>query len=444
MKATHDPVLEKTLLGYVIYDKKSFALVKPIIDSVHFFTSPAHRAIFTALLDLDEGDEWDTMIIGDELKKNGRLCDVGGYGYLAKLVDMAPGKCNVVYYANILKESHLSVQVCKTAQLLIDEMSKPDDGKERTSFNNVMAGHIQKIRSYQSSLGARQNKVRLITEIMPAIWKRMEEVGKDGVRPAMSTGFRDLDTLFGGGIYPSKFNILAGRPSAGKTSLAVNMVINNSPHMDTLLISLETTGESLARDLFLPVVSGVDSTTIRMGELSKSEWMEMGSAFDKISKYRNLKICDQAVMSIGDIELLVSSEVESAEGKLKFLIIDYAQLIQNPGKFGSREERMADVSRRLKALYKHYNLMGIVIVQLNRASEKEKREPIMSDLRESGQFEQDADTITFLYQTQKDIEEKNDRVLAKMAKNKSGPIGTAEFNFNRKITKFETLDRVGG
>lgn len=417
---------EKGLLGYLLKKPSAFAIVKPIIDKFETFTVPAHRNIYAAMLDWnDEDGDWDEIGIGNILKRNGTLKNSGGYVYLAEIQEKSPGECNPAYYAKIIREYYLARKTLNEldalkAQLLAGETGTAD----------IVGEAVGKLQGVQAKLGARRNKVRSVAEIFPKVFQEAEAAAEGHVSQSMTTSYPALDNLLGGGLYRAEFNILAARPSLGKTSLALNIANAISPHTKILFISLETTGDSISRDRLIPIVTNITSTTMRISSrLNADEWDKLAAASDKFSRYSNFRICDQATMSISDIELLVASECQAAGGGVDLLVIDYLQLIRMTGK-SKRWEKISEISNRLKALIKEHGLFSLVLAQLNRDLEKQNRKPRLSDLRDSGQIEQDADTILFL-------QEEKDVLKCIAAKNKNGPTGDVDMIFNKRYTRFE-------
>ena len=431
--------LEQALLGYLLNNKSSLSLVSPILHPLECFKHGLHKDIYDQLLDMDnEGVEsWDSMTVGNELKKKAKLEKCGGYGYLAKLEEKAPAKCNPAYYAKILKEEFLF----KKSQDLANSFSHnlQANAKENGySLNEALIKHINELQVIKADLGARENKIGTVAETMPEIWQEMELIESTGSTSGLLTGFDELDKIIGGGLEYSGFTIVAGRPSLGKTTFATNISNYCSPDTRILFISLETTRKSLTKSRFLPPVARVPSTKIQtVKDLTQEEWDNLARANNIFKNYTNLKICDQSGMTIEDIELLVASEAKAEGGGFDLLVVDYLQLIRTKQKYNSREQEVADICRRLKDLIKEHDVCSLVLCQLNREMEKQKRKPRLSDLRETGQLEQDADTIILLHADHDDADAPR---LAIVAKNRNGPLGEVEFQFEKKFVTFKPLN----
>jgi replicative DNA helicase len=425
---------EKALLGYLLYKPDELAVVKPIIVDLNYFTAYAHKLIYATMLDL-EPDRVDDTIVAEKLRRQGTLQKCGGRAYLAELVEAAPGRCNPVYYAMMLREEFIVREMAKEADKLQKLATTPPQDSTLSVYDMLGQG-ISSLQSLQASLGARQNKVSTAAEVLPQVLRGMELALKGEIKPAMSTGLESLDAYIGGGLYKSEMNIFAGRPSVGKTSVAMAISENLSPDKKVVFISLETTAKSLVRDRLLPSMSRVTSSNIRMpNRLDPAQWDDIYDAGNKIAEYKNLKFCDPPSMTIADIESFVRQEMEAKDGGIGLFVVDYMQLIRGVGKYGSREERVADISQRLKALIKEFSLRSLILAQLNREVQKQNREPRISDLRESGQIEQDADGIFLLHEEKEDIE--NNRLKIIIAKNRNGKKHEVVVRFNRKITRID-------
>jgi replicative DNA helicase len=430
----HSAETEKALLGYILYNPDDISIVKPIIEELNYFTAYAHKLIYATMLDL-EPETMDEIAIGGQLKRQGKLKQCGGYKYLAELAEYGPEVRNPVYCAKVLKENYVIREAAKEADRIKKLVLSPVEDATISAYDMLGQG-IKNLQALQASLGARKNKVLTVSEVFPQIIKEMEQAAKGEIKPAMSTGLESLDLYLGGGLYESEMNIIAARPSVGKTSAAVAIAENLSPEKKILFISLETTAASIVRDRLLPSKSKIISSNIRMpNRLNPEDWDNLFAVGSEIGAYKNFKICEQSSMTIADIEELVRQEATAKNGGIDLLIIDYMQLIRGAGTFRSREERVADTSQRLKALIKEYGLRSLVLAQLNRESQKQNRWPRISDLRESGQIEQDADSIIILHEEQEDLD--NGTLKIGVAKNRNGPQGRMTVRFNRRITRVE-------
>lgn len=417
---------ERALLGFLIYEQKALALVKPIISRISYFTAPAHGIIYTAMLDLEE-QKYDELIIGSHLKKHDKLKAIGGYSYLAELLECAPAACNIVYYAKLIRQEYHVKKSSLVAAGLQQSLKN-----EKISAYDLVSQTIEDLQKLQAELGEQAKRVRSVAELMPIVYKEMEDTSDGKITPALSTGFDNLDAYLGGGLRPAEFVILAARPGVGKTSLVVNIANNLSPKEKVLFISLETTGELLTLCRLLPINSGVSSTALRSPKnMTADDWNKVSEASSRLGTYNNFKICDQSGMNIEDVEALVGQEMKL--GGVRLLIVDYLQLLGSRTRFKQREERVSHISKKLSDLIKKHNLCSIICAQLNRELEKTNRRPVIADLRESGQLEQDADIILLGY---RDKTDQDAPTLIEIAKNRNGATGDAELFFNKRTTNF--------
>jgi len=422
---------EKGLLGYLIANTSAFSIVKSVIESLECFTALAHRNIYAAMLDWDgENGDWDEIGLGNALKSQKKLNDSGGYSYLAELQNQAPGSCNPAYYAKILREHYLARKTLAELDRLKTELLNSDVG-----LTDAVSDGIEKLQSVQSRLGVRKNRIWSVSEVIPVVFHETEKILETGVSPALSTGIDSLDEVFGGGLFRGKTNIIAGSPSSGKTALVSNIANSASPDLNILMISLETTARSIVRDRLFPINTGVSSTRIRVpGRLDPDDWDRLGDGANLLATYDNFRICDQATMTMSEIESLAASEAKSEDGEgLDLLILDYVQKIKLPEGKGRRWEKFTDICGRLCALIKDLHIYSLIISPINREALKQNRRPRMSDLKECSQFESDADTVGFLYRENKD----DDNAVFIMDKNRNGPIGDVPLIFNKKYTRFE-------
>lgn len=416
---------EKALLGYMLVNPSTLAIVKPIIEKFETFTDLAHRNIYAAMLDCrDEDGDFSEIGIGNILKREGKLVGSGGYAYLAKLQELAPGKANIAYYAKILRQLYLA----RIALKITDEIRTAMLGTG--SIPDAINKGITKFQSIQARLGAGQNRVQSIAEAAPGVFADMQKIVDSGINPVLSTGIPSLDAMFGGGLFRGRTNILSGMPSAGKTALA-NNIANYNRGMKILFISLETTTDSIIKDRLIPITTGIPSTKINVpAKMETDDWNKLAAWVGDLSEYSNFRVCDKASMNISDIELLVASEARADGGGIDLLILDHIQKIRLENGAKGRWQQFIDVSIRLSALIKEFNLYNITICPINRDAPKKNRRPIMSDLKECAQFESDADTVGFLYNDE-------GRTIFIMDKNRNGPTGDVELVFNKRFTRFE-------
>lgn len=431
---------EMSILGGVLLDNEALNKVLEILTSEDFYRD-SHRQIFTSLVTLSERSEpADLVTLTSQLKQSDSLSAVGGSAYLASLVDYVPTAANIVYYSRLVKEKSVARHMISVATEIAtrgyegQEMDKTLDWAEKSIFEIAN----MKIRpSYFST-----------KEIMKDTFKAIEKLyERKEMVTGVPTGYTDLDTMTAG-LQGGDFIVVAGRPSMGKTAFAVNVVEHAAMHSDkpisALIFSLEMGKEQLVQRM-LCSVSRVDASRLRTGHLGESDWPKLTNGAGLLSEAK-IYIDDTPAISV--LEVRSKSRRLKAEHDLGLIVIDYLQLMQgnNPE---SRQQEISEISRSLKALAKELNVPVIALSQLNRSLEsRTDKRPMMSDLRESGAIEQDADVIMFVYRESvyceacrrrdgscdKDHDKDAEIIIGKQ---RNGPIGTVHLTFRGQFTRFE-------
>lgn len=431
---------EMSILGGVLLDNDALDKVLEILTSEDFYRD-SHRQIFTSLIALSERNEpADLVTLTAQLKQGDSLSAVGGSAYLASLVDYVPTAANIVYYSRLVKEKSVARHLISVATEIAtrgyagQEMDKTLDWAEKSIFEIAN----MKIRpSYFST-----------KEIMKDTFKAIEKLyERKELVTGVPTGYTDLDTMTAG-LQGGDFIVVAGRPSMGKTAFSVNVVEHAAMHSDkpisALIFSLEMGKEQLVQRM-LCSVSRVDASRLRTGHLGESDWPKLTNGAGLLSEAK-IYIDDTPAISV--LEVRSKSRRLKAEHDLGLIVIDYLQLMQgnNPE---SRQQEISEISRSLKALAKELNVPVIALSQLNRSLEsRTDKRPMMSDLRESGAIEQDADVIMFVYRESvyceacrrrdnscdKDHEQDAEIIIGKQ---RNGPIGTVHLTFRGQYTRFE-------
>ncbi len=434
-----DVEAEQAVLGAVIYSNDTFNDIAGILSPNSFHAEP-HRHIYRAILELAELNQpIDEITLGDQLRSFGKLEDIGGYAYLAELVECVPSSGNIVYYAKIIQEHALLRDLIATTT---DIGRKSRDPKQNIS--ELLAEAENKITEIATR--SSQKTYSHIKEILATNFNRLEEISENKSEiTGLATGFIDLDRLTSG-LQPSDLIIVAARPSMGKTAFALNIasyVATRSEQKGAILMfSLEMSKEQLAMRM-LTAESKIDSKKMRTGNLEQEDWDKLAMATDKLSI---------APVYINDISNLTPYEMvtvckqldKELEHGISMVIVDYMQLMQGNKKTQSREQEIAEISRSMKGLAKDLNIPVIALSQLNRALEnRSDKRPQLSDLRESGSIEQDADIILFIYRDEVYNEESEKKGTSEIiiAKHRNGPTGMIELAFVGKYTKFANLAR---
>ena len=434
----HNLEAEKSVLGAILIHNDAFNSAAEVIDAGDFFRD-AHKRIFDRMVALSErGDAIDFVTLKEELARFGDLEDVGGPAYIASLADGVPRSANVEYYAKIVKEKSTLRSLIHSANKILadayDAEEDPDlllDGAERAIFA------IAEDRIRQGFVPLRD----LVQSSFSTIEKLQQH---KGLVTGVPTGFVDLDEMTSG-LQPSDLVLVAARPSMGKTSFVLNIAqhVGTSTDMTVGFFSLEMSKEQLFMRM-LTSEARIDAHRFRTGYLNEKDYGRLSHALGTLAEAR-VFIDDTA--SIGVLEMRAKARRLKAEHGLHLLIIDYIQLMQGRGRFESRQTELASISRSLKGLAKELHVPIVALSQLSRAPEtRSDHRPQLSDLRESGALEQDADVVMFIFREEqyRDADGAPNQQAEGMAeiiigKQRNGPVGTAKLAFIKEHTRFENL-----
>jgi replicative DNA helicase len=433
----HNLEAERSVLGAILLHNDAFNLAAEVIDSNDFFRD-AHRRIFDKMVTLAErGDAIDLVTLKEELGRSGDLDGVGGPAYIAALVDGVPRSTNVEHYARIIKEKatlrHLifsANKILATAYEAEEEADTILDQAEHAIFQIA----DDKVRDGFVSL---RDLAHGSLETIEKLHARKELI------TGVPTGFTDLDEMTSG-LQPSDLVIVAARPSMGKTSLVLNMAqhVGTKTDMTVGVFSLEMSKEQL----FLRMLTGearIDAHRLRGGFIGDRDWGKLSQAIATLSE---AKVYIDDTPSIGVLEMRAKCRRLASEHGLHMVIIDYVQLMQGRGRFENRTLELASISRSLKGLAKELRVPIVLLSQLSRAPEsRSDHRPQLSDLRESGALEQDADVVMFIYREDmygdKSAPPTDTQGTAELiiAKQRNGPVGVVRLAFLREYTRFENL-----
>ncbi len=444
-KVTTDPLLEKTppqdmdaeasILSAIFINNSTLLDIVEILSDSDFYKG-AHQKIFRVILELFNSDQpADLVTVANRLKEKEELESIGGAAYLASIADSAPVALNAVHYARIIKGKASLRSLINTSAAIIDRCLKDKgdfeeiiDYAENAVFN--IAG--LKTGSSFSSLGDLINL---------NIDKLEEQQGKAGGLLGLSTGYVRLNAITSG-LQNSDLIILAARPSMGKTAFALNIARNvafeeNKP---VAVFSLEMSNEQLSMRL-LTSEARIDSNRLRSGFISPEDWK---NATDAAGVLNELPIFIDDTPSISAMEIRAKARRLKKEKDLGLIIIDYLQLMRPPFKSERRDLEIAEISKTLKALAKELNIPVMALSQLNRMLEQRSdKRPMLSDLRESGALEQDADIVAFIYRDEVYNKEEDNPNRGKaeiiVAKNRNGAVGKVSMHFLESYTRFEEL-----
>ena len=425
---------EQAVLGCMLIDPEAVPKVLHVLTEKSFYKT-AHSHIYSVMGTLFEKNKTvDNITVTDELKKSKKLDEVGGAYFITGLSSDAPSAANVEYYAKIVKEKEILRSIIQSA---VQMSTQAYDGTEDATIVLDQAEQILFNLSQDAERGG-------FKPIEPVLHEVLDNWGsrKKGTLTGIPTGYYDLDDLLSG-LQKSDLIICAGRPSMGKTALALSIARNAALEYGhrVCIFSLEMSNTQLVERL-LTAEAKVDSHLVRTGKLPKNEWKRLAQAAGPLSE-ANIYIDDSAGLNIMDLR--AKARQLKAEKDIELIIVDYIQLMNSGGKFESRQQEISLISRSLKALAKDLNVPVLALSQLSRAVEnRTDHRPIMSDLRESGAIEQDADIILFIYRKYVYSKNEEDMGLGEIivGKHRNGPTGTVQISFIDRYAKFENLSRM--
>jgi replicative DNA helicase len=426
---------EQSILGGVLIENDALNTVVEFLEDGDFYRE-AHQKIFDCMISLSEkGEPLDLITLTNELRKKQELEEIGGASYLAGLVDSVPTAANIAYYAKIVKEKSILRKLISTATEIVTQSYQ--EGKDLEDFLD---------EAEQSIFRISENRVRpafySIKEIVKESFKVIEQLyEKKELITGVPSGFKDLDRKTAG-FQNADLIIVAGRPSMGKTALCLNIAQHAAINVKvpTAIFSLEMSKEQLAIRM-LCSEARVDSARLRSGFLSESDWPKLTMAAGALSD-APLFIDDTAAISV--LELRAKARRLKADRGLGLVIVDYLQLMRGRSGVERREQEISEISRSLKALAKELNIPVIAISQLSRkAEDRPGRKPQLSDLRESGAIEQDADVIFFIYRDEVYNPDSDQKGTAEViiGKQRNGPTGKVDLSFISENTTFRDLFR---
>jgi replicative DNA helicase len=428
---------EQSVLGGILIENEAINRVTEILDADDFYRD-AHRKIFNALINLSERDEpADLITMTNELRKIDQLDSVGGASYLASLIDSVPTAANIEYYAKIVKEKAILRKLIQASTEIITQ-SYEDRGDVEGFLDEAERAifEISEKRVRPSFYSIREIVKDSFTTI-ERLFKKKELV------TGVPSGFKELDRMTAG-FQSSDLIIIAGRPSMGKTAFCLDVAeyaaIDNK--IPVAIFSLEMSKEQLVIRM-LCSQAHVEGTRLRTGYLNESDWPKLTIAAGNLSE-APIYIDDTAALSV--LELRAKARRLKADRGLGMLIVDYLQLMKGRARVESRQQEISEISRSLKALAKELHIPVIAVSQLSRKTEERTgNRPQLSDLRESGAIEQDADLILFIYRDEiyNRSEDNPNRGKAEViiGKQRNGPIGKIDLAFLDKFTTFKDLYR---
>ena len=431
----HNLEAEQSVLGASFISKNALQRVCEELTEESFYID-AHSKIFETLKELyNAGIAVDITTVTDKLKNKKLLKAVGDVDYLLEIVNSVPTAANIDYYINIVNEKAVLRNLIDTATSIVSEAYMGDatinetlDDAERKILNVAKNRKTSEFKTMAEALSKAQSDLEKISE-------------NDGEITGAPSGFYDLDKVTTG-FHENEFIILAARPGMGKTAIVLNIAVNvaEATKKNVAIFNLEMGAEQLAMRM-ISSAGQIDGYKLRTGKLEHSDWKRVNEAISQLAE-TNIKIDDTPGITIGEIRAKCRRLAASKEG-IGLVIIDYLQLVTASNKYaGNRQQEVAEISRALKTLALELKVPIIACAQLSRAVEgREDKRPLMSDLRESGSIEQDADIVAFLYRDdyynkEARMDDNNSVVEFIIGKNRSGPTKTVELLFKKNTSTF--------
>lgn len=445
MNLPHSIDAEQAVLGALLKDPSCLPLVSDMLRIEHLYL-PQHKAIYTAILNIDTiGGRIDPLVVLEELKKEGVYDDIGGKTYLMKIADAVPSTKNVESYIKIIIDKFYLRTLMETARDILDATNNESDSPD--SILDLAEQKIYNIRSGRAVTGP----ARVSDIVMSDVFERLKKLGSDDIKVkeqymGIPTGFSYLDKILGGGFHRSDFIVVGARPAMGKTSFALNVARNIAKNKKVLFFSLEMSKEQLAQRI-ISTEARIVSEKLRTGEISDADWEKLGLAL------QNLVGCELYFDDTANINV---NEMKARALRMKdvdCIVIDYLQLMSGTKRTENRVAEVSEITRSLKMMAKDLNIPVITCSQLSRGVAKNANgdhRPQMTDLRESGTIEQDADIVLMLhredYYNNNPDEEKdpNSVNIAEVivGKNRHGSTTTVKVAWNPEFTMFSTLERI--
>lgn len=427
----HNLEAEQVILGGILINNDALNQIVDLLSSDDFYRK-AHSIIFEGMLTLYDRDEpVDIITLTHILEEGGKLDKIGGSDYLASLADATSTSAGITYHSEIVRD-------LSTKRKLIEQCSHISDNCFQSTMETPEILDLAEQSVFEIAERNAGQSFYHLREVVKESFGKVESMahGSDNIT-GISTGFTDFDNLTSG-LQPSDLIIIAGRPSMGKTALALNIVYNAAikNNVGTALFSLEMSSMQLGIRL-LGLDGMIDASRLRKGALQDDEWTRLIESTDRLSK---LPIFIDDSSGLSALEMKAKARRLKKKHDISLVVIDYLQLMQSKRSVESRQQEISDISRSLKALAKDLNIPVVALSQLNRQVEtRPSKKPMLADLRESGAIEQDADLIVFIYRDEhyNPTEENKDEAEIIIGKHRNGPIGMVNLLFRKQYTKFQ-------
>lgn len=428
---------EKAVLGSIMLRPQAIHEISDILSADSFYTTK-HGQIYSIMLELSsKGEPIDILSVSHKLKEKGTLDQIGGTSYLSELTNSVPASTNIKHYADIVAKKNILRKIID-AGVDISELGFKEEVEDVFEILDQAEKRMMGISNNSASGHAFQS----LKDSLPEAWERLERLHESkGELRGVPTGFHDLDQYLSG-LQKSDLIILAARPSMGKTTLALDIarqaaLTHGTP---TVIFSLEMSTQQLV-DRMLAAQSKVNAWNLRTGNLSaENEFSKIRDSLDKLSR-APIFVDDMAGNSI--VRMRSVCRRIKAEHGIGLIIVDYLQLMSTAKNYDSMVNQVTEISRSLKGLAKEFNVPVIALSQLSRAVESRGGRPRLSDLRDSGSIEQDADVVMFIHREDKGKDESERTNIAEILieKHRNGPVGKVELYFDEKLTTFISIDK---
>ncbi|HXG52092.1 MAG TPA: replicative DNA helicase [candidate division Zixibacteria bacterium] len=423
---------ESSVLGGILLENEAINQVLELLRPEDFYRE-SHRKIFRAMIELsDRSEPVDLITLSEALKSRGELEAVGGTAYLASLADFVPTAANIAYYARIVREKSILRHLINAATDIATRGFEEQGNVEEFLDNAEKVIFDISERKIKASFVAVGDMIKDTLKAVERLYERKEMV------TGVPTGYDDLDRLTAG-LQPADLIVVAGRPSMGKTAFSLNIATNAAFRgVGVAVFSLEMAREQLVLRM-LCSEARVDNSKMRSGYLGERDFPKLASAAGRLHE-APIYIDDTPAISVLELRAKARRLVRDRSKKVGLIVVDYLQLMRGMGTASNREQEISEISRSLKALAKELNIPVIAISQLNRRVEdRGDKRPMMSDLRESGAIEQDADVIMFIYRDEVYNPKSENKGIAEVivAKQRNGPTDTVTLTFLSQYTRFE-------
>nr|WP_290668472.1 replicative DNA helicase [Ardenticatena sp.] len=427
---------EEAVLGAMLIDPEAITKVAPFLRPEDFYRE-RHRWIYEALLNLHERDEpADELTIADELERMGRLSDVGGVAAIHELALKVPTALHIEQYGRIVERNAVLRRLIEAAENIarLAYENSDDDIAEIIDRAEALLFAVSQHRLTGAMIP--------IQQILGEFYEQVEKLFLERHPVGLPTGFTDLDRLLGG-FQPGDLIILAARPSMGKTAFSLSITENVALQQNARVafFSLEMSADQLVQRL-ISSQTGINAQKLRVGPITEEDLQRISMAVDTL---RNTRIFIDETPAISPIELRTKARRVASEHGLDLIVVDYLQLMRGAGRTENRVQEISQISRSLKALARELRVPVLALSQLSRQVEsRHDKRPMLSDLRESGSIEQDADVVMFIYRDEvynKETEKPNIAEII-VAKHRNGPTGMVELRFVRENAKFSNLETI--